>query len=146
VFDFAEGFAPPSVPRHSFSFSFAGDHAPVEPMPFSVSMSQTRTSMENGNGVFEAHHPQPPESSQLGRLTSQESSNVSSWDGYDEQIDHYNKLNKGDVGYGGSTFFAGLINGNPIVAESLLSQRLRSLGVQTRASREFEGSETPPEG
>ncbi|KAI3332500.1 hypothetical protein HD806DRAFT_519223 [Xylariaceae sp. AK1471] len=144
AFDVAEGFAPPSVPHHSFSYSFAGDHAPVEPIPFSVSTNQMRTPMEDGNGVFDAHNPQSPESSQMSRPTTQESSNMSSWDGYDSQIDKYNKLNKGDAGYGGNTF-AGLINGNPIVAESLLSQRLRSLGVQTQVPREFEESENPTE-
>jgi hypothetical protein len=91
--------------------------------------------MEDGNGVYRACNSQSPGSSQTSRPTTQDSSNVSSWNGYDSQTDTYNKLNKGDVGYGGNAF-ASLINGNPVIAESLLSQRLRSLGCQTQAQDE----------
>ncbi|KAI0183302.1 hypothetical protein EV127DRAFT_414258 [Xylaria flabelliformis] len=45
---------------------------------------------------------------------------------YNDQINRYDKLNKGDVGYGGNEF-SGHTNRNPAVTESLLSQRLRSL-------------------
>ncbi|KAI8629552.1 hypothetical protein F5Y19DRAFT_85788 [Xylariaceae sp. FL1651] len=128
AFDVAEGFAPPSLPHQSLLFSCAGDIEPVEPIPFPASGSQKRTAMDDGN----SDNPQSPGSSPTSRPTTQNSSDVSSWGGYDGQIDKYNKLNKGDVGYGGNAF-AGLINGNPVVAESLLSQRLRSLGVQTQA-------------
>lgn len=41
----------------------------------------------------------------------------------------YDKLNKGDVGYGGNAF-GHVANGRPGSAESLLSKRLRSLGVK----------------
>ncbi|KAI0965870.1 hypothetical protein F4678DRAFT_313691 [Xylaria arbuscula] len=51
--------------------------------------------------------------------------------------DNYDKSNKGGVGYGGNAF-AGLIKGNPVVDESLLSQRLRSLGVQNSGQVEPE--------
>ena len=44
-------------------------------------------------------------------------------------LGRYDKLNKGDVGYGGNPF-GYVANGRPGSAESLLSKRLRSLGVQ----------------
>ncbi|KAK3400134.1 hypothetical protein B0T20DRAFT_407956 [Sordaria brevicollis] len=44
-------------------------------------------------------------------------------------LSRYDKLNKGDVGYGGIAFGNGA-NGRPGSAESLLSKRLRSLGVK----------------
>ncbi|KAI0870828.1 hypothetical protein GGS24DRAFT_473998 [Hypoxylon argillaceum] len=129
VLDTSEGFASPS-PGHPFLYGFAGDHTPVEPVPFRVPATRARKPTEDENSALGAFNPQSLESSQTSRPTTQDSSNGSNWGGYNSQIDKYNKLNKGDVGYGGNAF-AGLINGNPVVAESLLSQRLRSLGVQT---------------
>jgi len=41
----------------------------------------------------------------------------------------YDKLSKGDVGYGGNAFTPRTTSG--VIPESLLSKRLRSLGVQT---------------
>ncbi|KAK1782542.1 hypothetical protein QBC45DRAFT_224647 [Copromyces sp. CBS 386.78] len=45
-------------------------------------------------------------------------------------LGRYDKLNRGDVGYGGNPF-GHVTNGRPGSAESLLSKRLRSLGVQS---------------
>ncbi|CCC06836.1 unnamed protein product [Sordaria macrospora k-hell] len=45
-------------------------------------------------------------------------------------LGRYDKLNRGDVGYGGNPF-GHVKNGRPGSAESLLSKRLRSLGVQS---------------
>ncbi|KAI6383133.1 hypothetical protein MCOR25_000320 [Pyricularia grisea] len=48
-------------------------------------------------------------------------------------LTQYNKLNKGDVGYGGNAFLMQISDGQSTArgaAEGLLSQRLRSLGVQ----------------
>ncbi|CAJ2512893.1 Uu.00g010120.m01.CDS01 [Anthostomella pinea] len=135
AFDMAEGIAPPSLPHQPYTFSFGGHHLPVEPVPFRLSSKEARrTGAETGHTKPVAGDSQSPDSSQTSRPTTQNSSNVSSWGGggvagVDEQIDRYNKLSKGDAGYGGNAF-AGLINGNPVVAESLLSQRLRTLGVQ----------------
>ncbi|KAI0860000.1 hypothetical protein F4860DRAFT_480625 [Xylaria cubensis] len=138
TFDLAEGFASPSPSSHPFPHGLPGDLTPVEPIPFSFSGSQRRP-LVDGNGVLGTHNPHSPESSQTSRPTTQASSNPSDWDSYNGSIDKYNKLNKGDVGYGGNAF-SGLINGNPAVAESLLSQRLRSLGVQKPAHEELDRS------
>ncbi|KAI0406869.1 hypothetical protein F4802DRAFT_79698 [Xylaria palmicola] len=121
AFDVGEGFASPGPPGHSW------EHVPaVEPVPFRVSAhTQTREAVEDGNSAL----------SQTSRPTNQDPGGVSSWAGYSGSTDtynKYNKLNKGDTGYGGNAF-SGLINGNPAIAESLLSQRLRSLGVEKPA-------------
>ncbi|KAI1495889.1 hypothetical protein F5X99DRAFT_402151 [Biscogniauxia marginata] len=134
-FDATEGLPPPSVSQqtHSF-FNFARDHVPIEPIPFNILRDQKRNGAE-GSSVSVPINPQSPDSSQASRPTTQKSSSISNWGGFNEQIGRYDKLNKGDVGYGGNAF-SGLINGNPGVAESLLSQRLRSLGVQARSQQE----------
>ncbi|KAI1747545.1 hypothetical protein F4782DRAFT_520728 [Xylaria castorea] len=144
AFDLTEGFVSPSPSSHPFPHGLVGDLTPVEPMPFSASASQTRRPPEDGSSVLGTYNPHSPESSQTSRPTTQASSNLSDWDGYDGQTDKYNKLNKGDVGYGGNAF-SGLINGNPAVAESLLSQRLRSLGVQKPAHEEWDEFSRPTE-
>ncbi|KAH8160795.1 hypothetical protein CIB48_g7452 [Xylaria polymorpha] len=141
AFDVAEGFVSPSPSGHSFPHSLAGGLTPVEPVPFGVSASQMRRPMEDGLGALS---PQSLESSQTSRPTTQASSDLSNLDGYNGLTDKYNKLNKGDVGYGGNAF-SGLINGNPVVAESLLSQRLRSLGVQKPVHGEWDDVSKPTE-
>lgn len=141
--DVAEGFVSPSLAGHPLSYSFARDHTPVEPA-FGVSASQTRESMEDVSSVLSVCPLQSLESSHTSRPTTQDSNNVSNWVGYNSHISKYDKLNKGDVGYGGNAF-AGLINGNPAVAESLLSQRLRSLGVQISDTEEGEEFSKPAE-
>ncbi|KAI0970179.1 hypothetical protein F4678DRAFT_437738, partial [Xylaria arbuscula] len=134
AFDVAEGFAMSSLRDHHISYSYAEDHNPIAPIPFRFPDGQVRGPMDDGNGTLVTQTPYSPESS--GGMT-QGSSDVSNWTGYSGQIDKYDKLNKGDVGYGGNAF-AGLINGNPAFAESLLSQRLRSLGVEKPGQAEPE--------
>ncbi|KAI0905440.1 hypothetical protein F4823DRAFT_611028 [Ustulina deusta] len=141
AFDMAEGFAMPSLPDHNFPYGLAEDHTPIEPIPLRVPVGQTRRPIEDGNGLLRAQNLHSPGSS---HSTIQDSSNMSNWGGYDGQIDKYNKLNKGDIGYGGN-LFAGLINGNPVIAESLLSQRLRSLGVEKPGQGEWEELPRPSE-
>jgi hypothetical protein len=51
-----------------------------------------------------------------------------SWNSNSSGIGGYDKLNKGDVGYGGNVF-AGSPDGKQVVAESLLAKKLRDLGV-----------------
>lgn len=127
--DVVQGFVPPSPTGHPLLYGFASDHNPVEPA-FRFSASQARESMEEDvRSILGGCPLQSLKSSHAGRPITQDSNNMSNWVGYNSEIDKYDKLNKGDVGYGGNAF-AGLINGNPAVAKSLLSQRLRSLGVQ----------------
>ncbi|KAI1345736.1 hypothetical protein F5Y01DRAFT_46737 [Xylaria sp. FL0043] len=139
--DMTEGFAMPSLPDHYLSCGLAEDHTPTEPAPFGVLGSQIRRPKEGENSIIRAQIPLSPGSS---GGTTQDSSSMSNWGGYSGQIDKYDKLNKGDVGYGGNAF-AGLINGNPVVAESLLSQRLRSLGVEKPGPEEREELSRQPD-
>jgi hypothetical protein len=128
AFDPVDEFLPTQiVPQQQFSFNF-GHNDPVEPIPFRFPAKQSHGDMEHDlHGI--ASDVRSEDSSQTSRPTTQDSSNVSSWGGIDGQIDKYEKLRKGDVGYGGNAF-SGLINGSPGTAEGLLSQRLRSLGVK----------------
>ncbi|KAI0478636.1 hypothetical protein GGR56DRAFT_689554 [Xylariaceae sp. FL0804] len=140
AFDTAEEYAPQGMSHQPHTFGFGVDHLPVEPVPFSLSSSKSRVAPDRGGTSGPGHQSHSPNSSQsqTSRPTTQNSSNVSSWGGFGyEQVDRYDKLHKGDVGYGGNAF-AGLINGNPAVAESLLSQRLRTLGVQTQTQSQQE--------
>ncbi|KAI1397328.1 hypothetical protein F4819DRAFT_472509 [Hypoxylon fuscum] len=132
TYDGADGFTSVNAPHPPYFHNFSADIAPIAPVP--RGNSAARSALDRGSNSGPAG-PQSPDSSQASRPTTQNSSDVSSWGGGDGQIDRYDKLSKGDVGYGGNAF-AHLINGNTGVAESLLSQRLRSLGVQGQADKE----------
>ncbi|KAI5865077.1 hypothetical protein GGS23DRAFT_557570 [Durotheca rogersii] len=134
VFDAAGAFSSSTGLQQSFPPNLSRDNVPTEPLPPGASNGRTRdvTGRRGYPGPANIHSP---DSSQTSRPTTRNSSGVLSWDGADGQIDRYDKLSRGDVGYGGNAF-ANLINGNTGVAESLLSQRLRSLGVQGQANRE----------
>ncbi|KAI1079507.1 hypothetical protein F5B20DRAFT_543789 [Whalleya microplaca] len=128
----AGGFPPAHTLHQPNFFNFGRDNVPIEPIP---SNSGTRSMQQRGSSSGAANI-QSPDSSQPSRPTTQDTNDIFPWDGVDNPLDdRYNKLSKGDVGYGGNAF-AGLINGQPAVAESLLSQRLRSLGVQGQANQE----------
>ncbi|KAI1459326.1 hypothetical protein F4805DRAFT_421167 [Annulohypoxylon moriforme] len=126
AYDAAHGLHVANISHQSYSPDFGGLNTPVEPVPLRHN-GTTNTIDEGSNLGFS--DPQSPNSSQTSRPNTQNSNDVSSWGSLDGQINKYDKLNKGDVGYGGNAF-ARLINGNTGVAESLLSQRLRSLGVE----------------
>ena len=51
-----------------------------------------------------------------------------SWNSNSTSFSGYDKLNKGDIGYGGN-IFAGSPDGKQGVAEGLLAKKLRDLGV-----------------
>ncbi|KAI1373687.1 hypothetical protein F4677DRAFT_428858 [Hypoxylon crocopeplum] len=134
AYDAATGFPPANILHQSYSSDLVGHNVPVEPVPLRNNGIGSTLDGGRDSGAADA---QSPCSSQTSRPTTQNSSDVSSWDDQFGQIDRYDKLNKGDVGYGGNAF-ARLINGNTGVAESLLSQRLRSLGVQGQTNQESE--------
>ncbi|KAI0882773.1 uncharacterized protein GGS22DRAFT_168692 [Annulohypoxylon maeteangense] len=128
VYDAAHGLHTTNVSYQSYTSDFGGLDTPIEPVP--LIQNETRNTIDEGSNLGFSD-PQSPNSSQTSRPNTQNSNDVSSWDSLDGQISRYDKLNKGDVGYGGNAF-ARLINGNTGAAESLLSQRLRSLGVEGR--------------
>jgi hypothetical protein len=110
------------------AFTYRGTSTtPIQPIPFSFA----RKSIQIGDdaGLDRPSHIQSPTSSKSSRPpTSQGSGTSMSWNSNSSEIGGYDKLNKGDVGYGGNVF-AGSPDGKQVVAESLLAKKLRDLGV-----------------
>ncbi|KAI8227040.1 hypothetical protein K4K57_006746 [Colletotrichum sp. SAR 10_99] len=106
-------------------FNFAGSSQPVEPIPFALSgRARLGSDISDGtNASTKTADLRSPQSSQASRPTTKDS--------WDAQVARYQKLNPGDVGYGGNVFNASG-RGSPGGTEGLLSQRLRSLGVQNQ--------------
>ncbi|GJC77941.1 uncharacterized protein ColLi_00779 [Colletotrichum liriopes] len=118
-------------------FSFSGNNQPVEAIPFALSgrarlgsdiSDSTNTTTTTTPGILS------PQSSQASRPTTK--------DGWEAHIARYEKLNKGDIGYGGNAF-APSRRGSPGGTEGLLSQRLRSLGVQNQGELPSDSRESP---
>ncbi|WYZ46401.1 hypothetical protein EsH8_IX_000626 [Colletotrichum jinshuiense] len=117
-------------------FSFGGNNQPVEPIPFALS-GRTRLGSDISDCTITTTTTpgiRSPQSAQASRPTTK--------DGWDAHIARYDKLNKGDVGYGGNAF-APSRRGSPGGTEGLLSQRLRSLGVQNQGELPSDSQETP---
>ncbi|KAI8260486.1 hypothetical protein K4K56_006436 [Colletotrichum sp. SAR 10_98] len=106
-------------------FNFASSSQPVEPIPFALSgRARLGSDISDGtNASTKTADLRSPQSSQASRPTTKDS--------WDAQVARYQKLNPGDVGYGGNVFNASG-RGSPGGTEGLLSQRLRSLGVQNQ--------------
>ncbi|KAF3009340.1 hypothetical protein E8E14_004247 [Neopestalotiopsis sp. 37M] len=85
--------------------------------------SQTSNIWSASSSGAQQHHP----------IMDTDPSNMPTFGASMSQLDRYDKLSKGDVGYGGNPF-SSLINGRPGTAEGLLSQRLRTLGVEAPSS------------
>jgi hypothetical protein len=105
-------------------YPFGNDFSttPVEPIPFSL-FQRKRPPKEEETQI------QSPTSSKDSRASiSQDSSVSESWISASSSIGGYDKLNKGDVGYGGNAF-NGMHNGQQAGAEGLLAKKLKSLGV-----------------
>lgn len=119
-----------TTPHQQYSLSFSAGNEPVDAIPFRLPQGQPSHNVDTGPRTSQTDIWSST-SSQISRPTTQDSSNVSSFGGSVSQLDKYDKLNKGDVGYGGNAF-SNLINGRPGTAEGLLSQRLRTLGVEAQ--------------
>lgn len=104
------------------SHSLGGNLQPIDPIPLRLPQrSRLGSDVSNSSSTTAATGLRSPGSSQASRPTTK--------DGLDGQIARYEKLNKGDAGYGGNAFGCSG-RSSPGPAEGLLSQRLRSLGVQ----------------
>ncbi|TVY65671.1 Uncharacterized protein LSUE1_G008041 [Lachnellula suecica] len=103
---------------------------PVQPIPFSLFRKANRNGDDSGQ--IRPSDLQSPTSSKSSRPpTSHEPGMPMSWNSNSDStggIEGYDKLNKGDVGYGGNAF-AGSPDGKQILAEGLLAKKLRNLGV-----------------
>ncbi|KAI5463778.1 hypothetical protein BGZ63DRAFT_413291 [Mariannaea sp. PMI_226] len=105
------------------STSAAGNTRLVEPIPFTFP-ARNRLGGDIDDATSGACGTGSPDSSQTSRPSTTDSSVTSLGPTL-----QYEKLNKGDMGYGGNAFAQGM-NGSPRAAEGLLSQRLRTLGVK----------------
>ncbi|KAK1998747.1 hypothetical protein LX36DRAFT_656208 [Colletotrichum falcatum] len=115
-------------------FSFGNNNQPVEAIPFALSGRARRGSNISDSTNTTTPGVLSPQSSQASRPTTK--------DGWEDHIARYQKLNKGDVGYGGNVF-APFGRGSPGGTEGLLSQRLRSLGVQKQGELPSDNQESP---
>jgi hypothetical protein len=95
---------------------------PIQPIPFSL----YRQSNENSN-TERFPNIQSPISSKSSRPSVSQGSEMS-WTGDGTDSGLYDKLHKGDIGYGGN-IFTGSPDGKQVVAEGLLAKKLRDLGV-----------------
>ena len=99
---------------------------PVQPIPFSLFHRPKRN--EDEHGQERLSNIQSPSSSKSSQPPTSQGSGMSmSWNSNSTGIGGYDKLNKGDVGYGGNAF-TGSPDGKQ-VAEGLLAKKLRDLGV-----------------
>lgn len=113
-----------------FESKQGGSAAPVQPIAFSI----YRKPKHDETSVDEAK-PLDIQSSSSGKSHQAQITSISgmsrSWNSNSTGIGVYDKLNKGDIGYGGNAF-NGSPDGRQVVAESLLAQKLRGLGVANR--------------
>jgi len=111
-----------SIASHT-PYSLGNDSGitPVEPIPFSL--------FKRKQVPKDEAQIQSPTSSKGSRASiSQDSGLSESSISVGSSIGGYDKLNKGDAGYGGNTF-NGVHNGQQVASEGLLAKKLRSLGV-----------------
>ncbi len=97
---------------------------PVQPVPFSL--ARTSTGLNEGHNqekLVEIQSSSPAKNSQAAPGVMSTHRNQ-----FDQDMGGYNKLNKGDVGYGGNAF-AGSSNNKQVAGEGLLAKKLRDLGV-----------------
>ncbi|KAE8443838.1 hypothetical protein EG329_001345 [Mollisiaceae sp. DMI_Dod_QoI] len=115
------GFGGGSSSAHDRDF---GTTTPVEPIPFSLYRKPVRSEDESGQSIQE---PLMASEKNGCMPPSQDSTSSMSWGSSSTGIGAYDKLNKGDLGYGGNAF-ASSPDGRQI-AEGLLAKKLRDLGV-----------------
>jgi len=123
TFEPLAGLAPPPLPTAARpgpppGGSLSLSDAPVQPIPFHI---PPRGRAGGGGGEAAPAPARSPGSSRDRGSPMRDSAG--------DSVGSYNKLSRGDVGYGGNAFLR-LGSSSPGAAEGLLSQRLRSLGVQ----------------
>lgn len=110
----------------SSAFGNGSSAQPTQPIPFSFARQPVQT--REDPGLERLSNLQSPTSSKSsGPLTSQGSMINMSWNS-NSNFGSYDKLNKGDAGYGGN-MFTGSPDGGKQLAEGLLARKLKDLGV-----------------
>ena len=117
--------------RRSAGFALGSSNrgfVPVQPIPFTLfqrrALGEDESSQYGPSNQFLS-----PDSGNSRPPTAEGSDGTSmSWISDDPMIASYDKLNKGDAGYGGNSF-PRLANGQQIGLESLLARKLRGLDV-----------------
>jgi hypothetical protein len=117
----------------SFQNGRNGSTTPVQPIPFSLFRRPKQN--EDDAGQDRPSNTQSPSSSKSSQPpTSQDLGMAMSWNSNSTGISGYDKLSKGDIGYGGNAF-AGSPDGKQL-AEGLLAKKLRDLGVGFSTSQD----------
>ncbi|KAK1635331.1 hypothetical protein BDP81DRAFT_323043 [Colletotrichum phormii] len=122
---------------------FGGNTQPVEAVPFALSVSG-RGRARLGSDVSDTTNTTSTTTPGILSPQSEQASRPTTKDGWgDAQVARYEKLSKGDVGYGGNAFAPSSGRGGSPggAAEGLLSQRLRSLGVQNQGRGQGQGQD-----
>lgn len=114
-------------PLFSFPSSGTGNNNLVDPVPFRLPRTSRVLSDATSNTSDETKDSQLLRSPELGSVPTA-SQDLGS-PGSEGQSTRYDKLNRGDVGYGGNLFTTASMDG-AFAAEGLLSKKLRSLGVR----------------
>jgi hypothetical protein len=97
---------------------------PIQPIPFSLYRRPVGSDEYSGqaSGILS------PSSFKSSQPLNSHGSGSMSWNSNSTSLGGYDKLSKGDVGYGGNAF-AGSPDGKQVLAEGLLAKKLRDLGV-----------------
>jgi hypothetical protein len=108
----------------NFNAVYGYETSPIQPIPlkFERKSSHAATNFESSM----MHSPSSSRSS--GPTMSSQSDNAMSWDANDTASESYNKLKKGDAGYGGFAFSDNA--SGKTIGEGLLARKLKDLGVQ----------------
>jgi len=125
----SQGLAKESGSGSAYPYGPQLSTAPIQPIPFSL--YRKPVSIDDDSVQDRPSNIQSPNSNRSSRPPTSQGSEMS-WhsnsNGSTMSISSYDKLNKGDVGYGGNVF-TGSPDGKQVVAESLLAKKLRDLGV-----------------
>ena len=115
----------------AFGYGRDSGTTPVQPIPFSLYHNPDRSEDEPFRERYS--NIQSPSSSKSSQ--PQMPGTSMSWESNSPTIGGYDKLSKGDFGYGGNVF-AGSPDGKQVVAEGLLAKKLRDLGVGLQSQQD----------